>query len=137
MRLQKIRHWFAVGFLIITSLISGTYSFLIHPPKILTMNDGAAQWEARMQAVRDRLPDSVQEIGYISGSENLGSTIEEYLLTRYFLIPVAVHQGTDYEWIIGNFTQPNVKAILDTQIPEGYTLEKLGAGIYLIHRSLP
>jgi hypothetical protein len=137
MRLQKIRHWFAVSFLIITSLISGTYSFLIHPPKILTTNDGAAQWEARMQAVRDRLPDSVQEIGYISGSENLGSTIEEYLLTRYFLIPVAVHQGTDYEWIIGNFTQPTVKAILDTQIPEGYTLEKLGAGIYLIHRSLP
>ena len=137
MRLPKIRHWFAVGFLIFTSLISGTYSFLIHPPKILATNDGAAQWEARMQAVRDRLPDSVQEIGYIAGPENLGSMIEEYLLTKYFLIPVAVHQGTDDEWIIGNFTQSNVQEILDAQIPEDYTLEELGAGIYLIHRSRP
>jgi hypothetical protein len=113
------------------------YSFFIHPPKILVTNDGAAQWEARMQAARERLPESVHEIGYISGSENLGSMIEEYLLTKYFLIPIAVHQGTDYEWMIGNFTQPNVPEILDTQIQEGYTLEKLGSGIYLIHRSHP
>src|SRR5215216_7911808 len=127
MRLPKIRYWFAVGFLIITSLISGIYSFFIHPPKILVTNDGAAQWEARMQTVRERLPDSVREIGYISGSENLGSMIEEYLLTKYFLIPVAVQQGTDYEWIVGNFTQPNVEVILDTKIPKDYTLEKLGS----------
>jgi hypothetical protein len=81
MRLPKIRHWFAVGFLIFTSLISGMYSFLIHPPKILVTNDGAAQWKARMHAVRDRLPNSVQEIGYIADPENLGI----YLITPYEL----------------------------------------------------
>ena len=137
MHFRKIRHRLAVGFLIITSLISGVYSFYIHPPKLLVTNDGTVQWEARMQAVRERLPDSVQEIGYIAGSENLGSMIEEYRITKFFLIPIAVHQGTDYEWIIGNFTQPHVQEILDTQIPEGYTVEKLGAGVYLIHRCLP
>jgi hypothetical protein len=118
-------------------LISGFYSFFINPPRILISDDGAVKWEARMQAVRAHLPASLEEVGYISDSENLGSKIEEYLLTKYALIPVVVHQGTDYEWIIGNFTRADIQQTLDAQIPGNYTIEKLGAGIYLIHRSHP
>ena len=126
-----------MGFLIVTSLVSGVYSFFINPPKILVTNDGAAQWEARMRSVRERVPVGVQEVGYIPDSENLGSTIEEYLLTKYALIPIVIRQGTDYEWIIANFTQQDFQKILDAQISGSYTFEKLGSGIYLIHRSRP
>ena len=131
------RHSLAVGFLLLTSLISGVYSFFIHPPKILVTNDGAQQWENRMQAVRERLPASVREIGYLADTENVGSMVEEFVLTQYALIPVVVHRGVDYEWIVGNFTGPGFEQTLDAQIPEGYTIEKLGAGIYLIRRSQP
>ena len=134
---MTIRHWLAGGFIIIASLGSGFYSFFINPPKILVTNDGAAQWEARMRSVREHLPASVVEVGYIADSENLGSKIEEFLLTKYALIPVVVRHGTDYEWIIGNFTQSGFRQIIDAQIPEGYTLDKLGAGIYLIHKPQP
>jgi hypothetical protein len=48
-----------------------------------------------------------------------------------------IHQGTDYEWIIANFTQQDFQKILDAQISGSYTFEKLGSGIYLIHRSHP
>ncbi len=137
MKPKEIRHRLAVYFLVIASLISGLYSFFINPPKLLVANDGAAQWETRMISVREHLPASVHEVGYISNSENPGSTIEEYLLTKYALIPVTVREGTNYEWVIGNFTQPGFQKILDAQIPAGYTLEKLGSGIYLIHRSRP
>jgi hypothetical protein len=137
MKLTKTRHWLAVSFLIIASLGSGFYSFFINPPKVLITNDGAAKWEARMQSVRERLPESVREVGYISEAENTGAKVEEYLLTKYALIPVAVRHGTDYEWVIGNFTQPGFQQLIDAQIPGDYTLEKLGAGIYLIHQSKP
>jgi hypothetical protein len=137
MQLKRIRHWVAACLLIATSLISGIYSFFLNPPSILVNKDGAAQWEARMRSVREHLPGSVREVGYISDPENTGSIIEEYLLTKYALIPVAVRQGVQYEWIVGNFTQSNFQENLSTQIPEGYTVEKLGSGIYLIHRTRP
>jgi hypothetical protein len=137
MKSTRIRHWLAVSVIIIASLGSGFYTFFIDPPKVLITNDGAAQWEARMKSVREHLPASVPELGYISDSENVGAKVEEYLLTKYALIPVAVHPGPNYEWVIGNFTQPGFQQIIDAQISEDYTLEKLGAGIYLIHKSKP
>jgi hypothetical protein len=137
MRFKITRGWVAVCFLVGVSFVSGIDSFFFNPPKKLVTNDGTLQWEARMRAVRERLPASVREVGYISGSENLASTIQEYLLTKYALIPVVVRQGTDYEWIVANFTQTQLQPILDAKIPQGYTLEKLGAGIFLIHRNQP
>jgi hypothetical protein len=119
----------------VTSLVSGVYSFFIHPPKLLVNKDGTVQWENRMQAVRERLPATVREIGYVSDSENVGSMVQEFVLTQYALIPVVVRRGTEYEWIVGNFTQPGFEALLAGEIPGDYTIEKLGAGIYLIHRS--
>lgn len=137
MQLKPARHWLAVCFIILVSLGSGIYSFFINPVRLLVANDGAAQWEARMELVRTRLPDSVREVGYISDTENIGAVIEEYLLTRYALIPIVVRQGVNHEWIIGNFTQPGFQTLLDAQIQQGYILEKLGFGIYLIHRANP
>lgn len=90
-----------------------------------------------MNAVREQLPKSVREIGYISDSENLGSMIEEYVLTKYALIPIGVHRGTEYDWILGNFTEKDIQEVLDAQIPGSYDLKKFGSGIYLIHRSRP
>ena len=131
------KDWLAVIFIVLSSLISGYYSFFIKPPGILVNNDGAVQWETRMNAVREQLPKSVREIGYVSDSENLGSMIEEYVLTKYALIPVSVRRGTEYEWILGNFTEKDIKEVLDSQISGSYDLKKLGSGIYLIHRSQP
>ena len=137
MQSRRMRHALAVGFLITATLVSGFYSFFIDPPQLLTNNDGAVQWEARMRPVRERLPGAVREVGYISDAENLGSLVEEFVLTKYALIPVVVRHGAGYEWVIGNFTEPNVQDLLNAQIPGRYNLEKFGAGIYLIHRSLP
>lgn len=137
MKFKLISQWFAVCFLVTTSIFSGVYAYLINPPHYLVNNDGAVEWESRMLPIRKRLPVSTQEIGYISDKENLGSTNQEYLLTKYALIPIAVRRGTDHEWIIGNFTQPDFRKVLDAQIAEGYELEKFGFGIYLIHRLSP
>lgn len=135
--LPSHKHWLAVIFLILSSLVSGYYSFFIKPPGILVNNDGAAQWEARMNALREQLPESVREVGYVSDSENPGSMIEEYVLTKYALIPIAVRHGTQYEWIVGNFTEEDIRTVLDAQISGSYDLKKFGSGIYLIHRSHP
>jgi len=136
MRFQVLRQWAAVLFVVLTSLVSGYYSFFVDPPKVLIQKDGAANWEERMKPVREHLPATILEVGYVSDLEDT-ALIQEYSLTRYALAPVVVRTGVEFEWIIGNFTQPGFESILDEQIPSGYTVEKLGFGIYLIHRILP
>lgn len=118
-------------------MISGLYSYLIKPSHYLVNNDGAAEWESRMQPIRERIPVSVKEIGYISDNEDIGSMNEEFLLTKYALIPIAVRRGTNYEWIVGNFTEPDFREVLSSQISGEYELENFGFGIYLVHRLYP
>ena len=89
-----------------------------------------------MQPVRRRLPDRVLEVGYIS-DEDFTARVQEYSLTRYALAPVAVRQGAEYEWVIGNFTEPGFESIVEEEISTAYEIESFGSGIYLIHRSLP
>lgn len=132
----SIKHWAAAGLIVIASLLSGYYSLFVTPSRELVRDDGAAKWEQRMQPVRDALPAAVREAGYISDPEQT-ARVQEYSLTRYALAPVVVHPGIDYEWIVGNFTQPGFEDILKTQIPSDYTIQKFGAGIYLIQRTLP
>ncbi|MEO5886239.1 MAG: hypothetical protein ABIQ77_01120 [Anaerolineales bacterium] len=136
MRLQAFRQWVAVLFVVFTSLVSGYYSFFVNPPTVLIQRDGAANWEERMQPIREHLPATIREVGYVSDLEDT-ALIQEYSLTRYALAPVVVRTGAEFEWIIGNFTQPGFESILNEQIASGYTIEKLGFGIYLIHRILP
>jgi len=126
----------AVCFVVFASLFSGYYAFFINPPKILIQDDGALRWEERMQPVRVYLPQKTHEVGYLADNERTAQ-VQEYSFTRYALAPVVVRQGVDYEWIVGNFTQPGFENVLKEQIPSGYTIKNLGAGIYLIHRSLP
>jgi len=136
MRFQALRQWAAVLFVVLTSLVSGYYSFFVNPPKVLIQKDGAANWEERMQPIREHLPATIREVGYVSDLEDT-ALIQEYSLTRYALAPVVVRTGVEFEWIIGNFTQLGFESILNEQIPSGYAIEKLGFGIYLIHRILP
>jgi hypothetical protein len=136
MKAVSTRHRLAVGLLVIATLISGYYSLFVTPSIELIRADGAAKWEERMQAVHKALPASVREVGYISEPELLAAQVQEYFLTKYALAPVVVRQGVDYEWIIGNFTKTGVEDSIKAQIPFGYSVQKLGAGIYLIHRKL-
>ncbi len=67
-----------------------------------------------MQAVRRALPVSILEAGYISDPASdieLAAQMQEYSLTKYALAPVVVRQGVEYEWIIGNFTRPELKIL--------------------------
>jgi|WetSurMetagenome_2_1015567.scaffolds.fasta_scaffold286330_2 hypothetical protein len=135
MKIALIRHRVAVGLIILATLLSGYYSLFVNPSIELIRNDGAEKWEERMQAVRKALPSSVRDVGYISDPE-LTAQVQEYFLTRYALAPVVVRLGVNHEWIIGNFTQPGFEDLIKNQIPSEYTIKKLGAGIYLIHRKL-
>ena len=129
------KHWVAVGLLILATLLSGYYSLFTNPSIELVRDDGAAKWEERMQPVREALPPSVREVGYISDPD-MTAKVQEYSLTRYALAPVVVRMGIEHEWIIGNFTQPGFEDVLKEQIHTEYTVQKFGAGIYLIHRKL-
>lgn len=102
----------------------------------MTQENNVAKWEERMKPVLLALPTSVHEVGYISDNES-SAIIQEYMLTKYALVPVVVRQGVKHEWIVGNFTQPGFEKILDKKISTSYTIKKFGAGIYLIQRVLP
>jgi hypothetical protein len=135
MKVGIIKHRIAAGLLVLATLLSGYYSLFINPSIELIRDDGAAKWEERMRPLREVLSPSVREVGYISDPDQ-AAQVNEYSLTRYALAPVVVHQGVNYEWIIGNFTQPGFEDILKEQIHAESTVQKFGAGIYLIHRKL-
>ncbi len=134
--MRRYKEWFAIGFVVISSLLSGYFSYYVNPPKELIQDDGVKKWEERMKPVRQYLPSSVREVGYISDNDS-SAIYEEYSLTQFALAPVVVRKGVNFEWIIGNFTQQNFESILDQNIPSHFTIEKFGAGIYVIHRTLP
>lgn len=87
-----------------------------------------------MKPVKERIPPTIQEVGYISDNDSTAS-IQEYSLTKYSLVPIIVRQGGNYEWIVGNFTQAEFEEIIHNSITGPYEMEKVGAGIYLIHRT--
>ncbi len=132
----RFRQWLAVVVVVAVTLFSGYYSFFIRPFRVLVRDDGVTKWEERMKPVRAYLPATIREVGYISDNDST-AMIQEYSLTRYALAPIVVRQSTNYEWIIGNFTQPGFEEILNQQIHSSYSIKKFNAGIYLIHRTLP
>ena len=134
---RLLRQWLAIGLLVLVTLFSGYFSFFVKPQKDLLRTDSVTRWEERMQSVRKYLPSSVKEVGYLSDNETT-AIFQEYALTQYALAPVVVRQqSADFEWIIGNFTQPGFQDVLEQDISSDFTIQKIGAGIYLIHRSLP
>lgn len=135
-----------IGFsLSVISLVSGLHSFFVEPSLVLVRNSGVQSWEARMKPVKLALPKDVQELGYVSDldllinptQEQLFTEVDEFPLTMYSMTPRNVQQGLGFEWIIGNFTKPGFKDYLDTNLPNGYELQSMGFGIYLIRNNAP
>ena len=114
-------------------------------------------WENRLHSVKEELPAGVKREGYLSewdfpetqlppGLERNGYTTEwdlppqyrqvgalnEFRLTKYALAPIIVERGSDYDWILGNFSESRFKPWLQDTIGK-YEIKKIG-GIYLIHR---
>lgn len=129
----------------VVSLLSGFYSFFIKPSPVFMMNSGAQAWEARMKPVKLALPKDVQELGYVSDLDllinptqgQLFTEVDEFPLTMYSMTPRSVQHGLGFEWIIGNFTKPGFKDYLDMNLPNGYELQSMGFGIYLIRNNAP
>ena len=131
--------------LVITSFVSGFYSFFIKPSTVLLRDSGVQNWESRMKPVKLALPEDVQELGYVSDldllinptQEQLFTEGDEFPLTMDSMTPRHVQHGLGFEWIIGNFTQPEFKNYLDANLPNGYELQNMGFGIYLIRNNAP
>ena len=143
---MKNKKQLLLGFaLSVVSLLSGFYGFFIEPSPVLVMNSGAQGWEARMKPVKLALPEDVQELGYVSDLDllinptqaQIFAEVDEFPLTMYSMTPRQVQHGLGFEWIIGNFTWPEFKDYLDTNLPNGYELQSMGFGIYLIRNNAP
>ncbi len=97
--------------------------------------DGRSLWEQRLEELRGDLP--MQGIvGYVSEQDIAHApfdpvdTNEEYALTQYFLSPLIIQRSTDYEYVIGNFGNPDY----DYKVEETLGIEQIasyGMGIYL------
>jgi len=119
------------------SLLESASSFgTSHKPE-----DMVSSWDAHMRSVGTALPASVIVAGYLEGfnldSSIPGPDVAEFVLTQYALAPVALQQGADQDWIVGNFgnelTPARIGSILDRQLGS-HTVQDFGFGIYLIHR---
>ncbi|MBI3165333.1 MAG: hypothetical protein HYZ24_11680 [Chloroflexi bacterium] len=95
------------------------------------------KWEDRLQVLREAIPSEVRVAGYVDDSFLSGDPsqvdVNEFQLMQYSVAPVAIQYGTDYEWIIGNFSDDEV---LETRLAEAlgaYELQGFGFGLYLIH----
>lgn len=103
--------------------------------------DVVTSWDAHMRVLQAALPSDVIVAGYLEGS-NLDSSIPgpilaEFILTQYALAPVALREGAEQDWIIGNFggglKLAKIRSILARQLGS-CTIQDFGYGIYLIHR---
>jgi hypothetical protein len=94
-----------------------------------------------MRPIKQALPDDVQVLGYVSDLDllinptwkQILTEVDEYPLTMYSMTPRLVQHGTNFEWIIGNFNNPEFQDFLDQKLLPGYELQSMGFGIYLIH----
>ena len=140
--LLKIFRWIAVtiltGYLFYSSI-----SLMQDAKEIADAGLGAGDfvtgWEERMERLKNRLPDDVSMIGYVTDDDLPGIETDpinhdnEYMLSQYSIAPIQVVPGLEAEWILGNFTVPDFQIWLDQSLGE-YEIKNLGYGIYLIHR---
>jgi hypothetical protein len=95
------------------------------------------KWEDHVQALREALPSSVSQVGYVDDAALRGDATlfdaNEFQLMQYSVAPAAMDSGMNHEWIIGNFNDDaNLEAWLMEQIG-AYELQDFGFGLYLIH----
>jgi len=96
-----------------------------------------SKWEDRLQALREALPSGQTQVGYVDDAALSGDPSQldgnEFQLMQYSLAPVALQNGLEQEWIIGNFrSDENLEAWLTEQLG-AYELQGFGFGLYLIH----
>jgi len=126
----------------LAALLNGAAALWSAPPAVLTRDAGVSAWEARLEPLKRALPENTRVLGYVSDLDLLENPdqnqifneIDELPLTQYSLAPILVRPGADEEWLIGNFTRPEMNTYLQTRLPGGYDIQSFGFGIYLIHR---
>lgn len=96
-----------------------------------------SKWEDRLQALREALPTGVSQIGYVDDAalsdDPSQLDVNEFQLMQYSLAPVVIDSGSNYEWIIGNFSDDeNLEMWLGGQLG-AHELQSFGFGLYLIH----
>ncbi len=97
-----------------------------------------AQWDARLQPLRDALPSGLDRVGYLDKAIILDRLElfdgEEFFLMQYSVAPIALEIGIRQPWIIANFDRDtDFQGWLDERI-ERYEIQSFGFGLYLIHR---
>lgn len=95
-----------------------------------------SKWEDRVQALREALPSSVSQVGYVDDAALSGDPsqldVNEFQLMQYSVAPVAIQSGINHEWIIGNFSDDeNLETWLAGQLG-AYEIQGFGFGLYLI-----
>ena len=109
--------------------------------KVHDQTDMVTSWDAHMALLHAALPSDITVASYLEGSSLdssiPGPDVAEFVLTQYALAPVALQEGAEQDWIIGNFgsklTPAKIKSILEPKLGS-YTSQDFGFGIYLIHR---
>jgi hypothetical protein len=94
-------------------------------PAHVTLDDISKRSDQRFAAVKTRLP-ATGVIGYIGESGN--SSIPDYYLAQYALVPLVVDRSTHHAIVIGNFplSQPS-------DLPPNLRLvEDFGGGVLLL-----
>lgn len=140
--MKKIKA-FIPYFLSIISILGGAYYLYVQvdafDPSSVS-KEMVSSWDEHMKPVRDALPSTVFEIGYLEASDIPTADVvyddAEFFMTQYALAPVALKKGFHTSWIVGNFgpgySLRDVQPWLEGALLK-YDIQDLGFGIYLIH----
>lgn len=161
MFLAILRRFALVGLLVFSFYVGlSRFATLITfwNPQLVQKNE-VVVWENRLGRVKQELPADVTHVGYLSewdfpenqlpsGLERDGyitewdlpaqyrdvGSLNEFRLTKYTLAPIIVERGSDFPWIIGNFSSNKPFKPWLQEILGKYEIKEIGGGIYLIRR---
>lgn len=100
-----------------------------------------ANWDGKIQAIREFLPQDITIVGYleksmINGQVDIfaGFDGEEFFLMQYSMAPVVLDPGVNQPWIVGNFdNDTDFHPWLDENLGN-YEIQNFGYSLYLIHK---
>ncbi len=144
--LGRVLLWLAAAFLalIVLSGLSSARQMLRRGLELRqqpTGRDAVSEWQGRLAELKHDLPAEGQ-VGYVSERDVPGMEFgavdqdEEFAMTQYALAPLVVVQGTDAQWIVGNFAEPQTDEFFESHFPVRVYAE-YGMGIYLFERVQP
>ena len=137
--MTNIRKWIPL-ILVVLFLAFASYQFALTFSSHQWRNPSdemVSKWEDRLQALREALPAGVSQVGYVDDAALSGDPSQldgnEFQLMQYSVAPVALQNGLEQEWIIGNFrSDENLDGWLTEQLG-AYELQGFGFGLYLIY----